>query len=163
MASCSRTWKQGPLYRSLLIHAVRWGGECGGESMSEREQAKERARERERHVKSRQVGVGNDECACQCHWTNLLANCHQRQLSLHCFIMETHYKTLIYTQGDSEIWPHSLCVLNFTAQGQSGQQWEGAGQTTDVKIEVTLTTLPKQHYHNPITWSPNAQKGEKPS
>lgn len=81
-----------------------------------------------------QERVGNDGCACQQHWTNLLANGQQRQLSRHCFIKATHYKSLIFTQGDSVIEAWSPCAQNFIAAGPAGH-WT---RRRRVKIDVTF-------------------------
>lgn len=78
--------------------------------------------------------VGNDGCACRQHWTNLLANGQQRQLSRHCFIKATHYKSLIFTQGDSVIEAWSPCAQKFIAAGPAGH-WT---RRRRVKIDVTF-------------------------
>lgn len=47
--------------------------------------------------------TGNDGCARRQLWTNLWANGHLRQLSRQSFIKAAHYKTLIFTQGESVV------------------------------------------------------------
>lgn len=105
------------VYMRLLIRALRW-----------------------KHGKER---VGNDGCACRQHWTNLLANGQQRQLSRHCFIKATHYKSLIFTQGDSVIEAWSPCTeVHCRRPGRS--------------LDEKTARQNRRHFHLNLSWARTA-------